>query len=210
MTKFKDKYRVESARLRGWDYTSAGWYFVTICTHHRECVFGRVVNGDVELSPLGEIACQYWIEIPAHTSGIETDVFTIMPNHMHGIVVIPERPGPVETQHAASLPSDPMSAILPKAGSLSAVVRSYKSAVTRWAGLNGYDSFAWQARFHDHIIRDEPELNRIRRYIHDTAKHAGALVRADGDEIPTRRGIIPAVQPGRFNAIFVLEFRHDS
>ncbi len=55
----------------------------------------------------------------------------------------------------------------PKAGSLSAIVRSYKSAVTRWAGLNGYDSFAWQARFHDHIIRDEPELNRIRRYIQD-------------------------------------------
>ena len=60
-----------------------------------------------------------------------------------------------------------MSAISPKAGSLSAIVRSYKSAVTCWAGLNGYDSFAWQARFHDHIIRDEAELNRIRRYIHD-------------------------------------------
>jgi putative transposase len=175
MAKFKDKYRVESARLRGWDYASAGWYFVTICTHQRACVFGRVVDGNVELSPLGEIACQYWVEIPAHTSGIETDAFTIMPNHMHGIIVIPEHPDPVETQHAASLqtlsatslPPDPMSAISLKAGSLSAVVRSYKSAVTRWAGLNGYDSFAWQARFHDHIICDEPELNRIRRYIHD-------------------------------------------
>jgi putative transposase len=170
MAKFKDKYRVEAARLRGWDYTSAGWYFVTICTHNRECVFGRVVDGDVELSPLGEIACQYWVEIPAHNPGVEIDVFTIMPNHTHGIIVIPERP--VETfhgtsLHGTSLPSDPMSAISPKAGSLSATVRSYKSAVTRWAGLNGYDSFAWQSRFHDHIIRDEPELNRIRRYIHD-------------------------------------------
>ena len=171
MTKFKDKYRVESARLRGWDYTSAGWYFITICTHQRACVFGRVVNGDIELSPLGEIAYQYWAEIPDHNPGVEIDAFTIMPNHTHGIIVIPERPAavetspatPVETQPAASL----QSAIAPKAGSLSATVRSYKSAVTRWAGLNGYDSFAWQSRFHDHIIRDEPELNRIQRYIHD-------------------------------------------
>ena len=162
MTKFQDKYRVESARLRGWDYASAGWYFVTICTHHRACIFGRVVDGDVELSPLGEIAYQYWAEIPEHNPGVGIDTFTIMPNHMHGIVVIP-----VETLHATSLPQDPMSAISPKAGSLSAIVRSYKSAVTRWAGLYGYESFAWQARFHDHIVRDEPELNRIRRYIHN-------------------------------------------
>ena len=165
MTKFKDKYRVESARLRGWDYAAAGWYFVTICTHQRACVFGRVVGDDVELSPLGEIAYQYWVEIPAHNPGVETDAFSIMPNHTHGIVALPPRP--VETQHAASLQASPMSAISPKAGSLSAIVRSYKSAVTRWAGLNGYDSFAWQAGFHDHIIRDEAELNRIRRYIHD-------------------------------------------
>ena len=166
MTKFKDKYRVESIRLRGWDYTSAGWYFVTICTHNRECVFGRVTNDNVELSPLGTIAHQYWMEIPAHNPGVETDAFVIMPNHTHGIVIIPNRS--VETLHATSLPSLlAMSAISPRAGSLSAIIRSYKSAVTRWAGLNGYDSFAWQSRFHDHIIRDEPSLNRIRRYIHD-------------------------------------------
>ena len=168
MTTFKNKYRVESARLHGWDYTSAGWYFVTICTHNRECVCGDVVNDDVELSPLGEIAYQYWAEIPAHHADVEIDAFVIMPNHVHGVVIIPDRP--VETLHATSLhatslPRGAMSAISPRPGSLSAIIRSYKSAVTRWAGLNGYSSFAWQSRFYDHIIRDEAALSRIRRYI---------------------------------------------
>ncbi len=170
MAKFKNKYRSESIRLRGWDYTAAGWYFVTICTHDRACVFGDVVDDDIALSPLGETARQFWADIPAHHSGVELDAFVIMPNHVHGIIILPTVPVTVvETLHATSLPPLPppnaMSAISPKPGSLSVIVRSYKSAVTRWAGLNGYDAFAWQSRFYDHIIRGEPSLNRIRQYI---------------------------------------------
>ena len=110
MTTFNNKYRVESARLRGWDYAAAGWYFVTICTHDRACVFGVVIDGDVQLSPLGEIACQYWADIPIHSPGVGNDAFGIMPNHTHGIVILPHRTAvemlpatSVETQHAASL-----------------------------------------------------------------------------------------------------------
>src|SRR5512143_2641109 len=100
MTKFKDKYRIESARLRGWDYRSAGGYFVTICVKDRECVFGHVVNDDIELSSLGEIANEYWRQIPSHHVGVEIDEFVIMPNHTHGIVIIRES---VETLRATSL-----------------------------------------------------------------------------------------------------------
>jgi REP element-mobilizing transposase RayT len=86
---FKNKYRIESARLQGWDYTAAGWYFVTICTQNRECFLGEVVAGEMQLSPIGETASQYWKDIPQHSSkNIGIDVFVIMPNHVHGIVVI--------------------------------------------------------------------------------------------------------------------------
>jgi REP element-mobilizing transposase RayT len=165
MTLFKNKYRSESIRLKGWDYRNAGYYFITICTHQREHYFGRVVAHEMGLSPLGEIAAQFWCEIPSHHAGIDLDEWIIMPNHVHGIVVIREHA--VETLHATSLPHEnaEMSAISPKAGSLSVVIRSYKSAVTRWAGLNGYQNFAWQPRFYDHIIRDETSLHNIRAYI---------------------------------------------
>jgi putative transposase len=104
------------------------------------------------------------------------DEFIIMPNHVHGIIVInaPDiREGTVETQHAASLqhneqnhpPKQTRQKLLPKPGSISAIVRSYKSAVTRWAGKNGYPEFRWQARFYDRIIRDEQSLSILRAYI---------------------------------------------
>jgi REP element-mobilizing transposase RayT len=170
MTLFKNRYRSESARLRGWDYRNAGYYFVTICTHQREHFFGKVMGRSMDLSPLGEIAAQFWAEIPSHHSGIELDEWIVMPNHVHGIVVIREHAvvsagtlHPVGTLRATSLPdaNAKMSEISPKAGSLSVVIRSYKSAVTRWAGLNGYKDFAWQPRFYDHIVRDETSLHNM-------------------------------------------------
>jgi REP element-mobilizing transposase RayT len=125
------------------------------------------------LTPLGEIASEYWKQIPSHHAGVEIDEFSIMPNHGHGIVIISERSvetlRTVETLHVETLPATSLqhSAISPRAGSLSTIIRSYKSAVTKWAGLNGYSSFVWQARFHDSIIRDEASLNRVRQYIID-------------------------------------------
>lgn len=161
MTLFKNKYRIASARLRGWDYSNAGYYFVTICTRNHEHHFGQIRDGEMHLSAVGEIAACYWREIPQHHANVELDEFVIMPNHVHGIVVICEKKA--DMLPVTHLPG--MSAISPKAGSLSVVIRSYKSAVSRWAGLNGYPGFAWQERFYDRIVRNEESLNRIRQYI---------------------------------------------
>ncbi|PJF34117.1 MAG: transposase [Phototrophicales bacterium] len=168
MTRFKDKYRIETTRLPGWNYASAGWYFVTICTRDQQPFFGHIENGDMYLSPIGEIAAQFWQEIPRHTVGhVSLDVFVVMPNHVHGIVVIQDTP--VETLHCNvstdNVDKNLMSTISPQAGSLGAIIRSYKSAVTRWCRQNGYAEFGWQSRFYDHVIRNENALHNIRQYI---------------------------------------------
>jgi putative transposase len=162
MTLFKNKYRIETTRLRGWDYRNAGHYFVTICTKNRAHAFGVVENGDVRLSPVGEIAAQCWAEIPIHHAGVTLGEFVIMPNHAHGIIVL-AGVAIVETLHC-NVSTNAMSAISPKTGSLGSVVRSYKSAVSRLAHLAGQE-FGWQERYWDHIVRDAGEFGRIRNYI---------------------------------------------
>ena len=119
MALFRDKYRIESARLKGWDYRSAGHYFVTICTRNREHFFGEVAEGDMRLSPVGEIAVQFWAEIPSHHMGVELDGFVVMPNHVHGIIVIVGGVAETlaaKTLRATSLRNPKMSAISPMAG----------------------------------------------------------------------------------------------
>lgn len=150
---FAGKFRIRSTRLKNWDYSSPGYYFVTICTRNFQPFFGEIIDGVMRLTPVGEIVHRFWSEIPEHFPNIGLDEFVIMPNHMHGIIIIHEC---VETQHAASLP---------KPGSLSTIIRSYKSAVTRWARRNAYPKFAWQSRFYDHIIRSDESLHEIRSYI---------------------------------------------
>ncbi len=167
MAHYKNNFRRKTTRLRGWDYTSPGWYFVTICTRNRQPFFGRIANGVMHLSPIGKIADQYWREIPNHTAGhVSLDAFVVMPNHVHGIIVI-HTPPPTTTnikkQH-------PMSLISPKAGSLAAIIRSYKAAVTRWCHRNGFTTFSWQRNYYDHIIRREHDLFRIRQYILDNPR----------------------------------------
>ncbi len=88
MTLFKNKYRVESTRLKGWDYTAAGLYFVTVCAKNRECFFGNVVNAEMCLSPIGEIVADEWQQTPRVRPYVELDEWIIMPNHVHGIIAI--------------------------------------------------------------------------------------------------------------------------
>jgi REP element-mobilizing transposase RayT len=174
LPKFKGKYRVESTRLPNRNYAANGWYFVTICTRDRIHFFGDVIAGEVQLSAIGEIAQQFWTDIPNHFNDTYIDAYVIMPNHVHGIVVI-DCPKNVETlqcnvstQHDAPcdiIQRQFMSDISPKPGSLGAIARSYKSVVTRWCRENGHNHFAWQSRFYDHIIRADGSLDRIREYI---------------------------------------------
>ena len=103
--KFRDRYRIKTARLPQFNYGQNGYYFVTICTKNREEYFGQVIDDTVRLSDIGEIAHRCWMEIPIHFSCVNIDEFIVMPNHIHGILAITKNediPGK-ETQDIASL-----------------------------------------------------------------------------------------------------------
>lgn len=107
MEKFKGKYRIPSARLQTWDYGRNAFYFITICTKNREHYFGEIANGQMILSEIGLLANKYWNEIPEHFPFVILDAFVVMPNHVHGIIIIDKADNDgryVETQNFASLP----------------------------------------------------------------------------------------------------------
>ncbi|MEZ4632171.1 MAG: transposase [Deinococcales bacterium] len=111
MERYKNRYRINSSRAPWWDYRSAGAYFVTICTHQKALVFGNISKQNMELSALGIIADICWFEIKNHHKHIQLDAFIVMPNHVHGIIILStpntETCPPVETRHALSLPPAP-------------------------------------------------------------------------------------------------------
>jgi putative transposase len=176
--KFKNIYRIPSARLKNWDYSSDGWYFVTICVRNHECAFGNIENGGMILNDIGKMVEQFWKEIPQHFKNVELDAFIVMPNHVHGIVVIdkfgienntyknsPRR----DVACYVSTNKNIYSRISPKIGTLSTIIRSFKSACTNNIRKISSD-FQWQSRFHDHIIGNDKELKNIRNYIHFNAE----------------------------------------
>jgi REP element-mobilizing transposase RayT len=172
-TKFKNQYRIKSARLQHWDYGSNAAYFITICTANKAHYFGEVVEGKMQLSEIGRFAEKCWHEIPEHFPFAVLDGFVVMPNHVHGIIVIDKPVGmqTVETQNIASLPTHENIASLqqnqnkfgPQSQNLAAIVRGYKIGVTKLA-KSLQISFAWQARFYDHVIREDSYF-RIAEYI---------------------------------------------
>jgi REP element-mobilizing transposase RayT len=186
--KFKNTYRIKSARLAGYDYRNEGLYFVTICTKNKFHYFGEIENGNLVLNEIGLIAHTYSAEIPQHFDHVSLDEFVIMPDHIHGIISIDEkreinRPFVetllatyqniiieneiVETYNYTSLQkpkNQHFQNLSAPANSLSTIIRSFKSAVTIGAGKIN-PNFEWQSRFHDHIIRDVQSFERIRNYI---------------------------------------------
>jgi len=193
MSKFGPKiHHRRSIRLKGYDYSQAGEYFVTIVTWQRECMFGDVVNGNVALNEFGRIVEKWWNQIPAHFPSVDTLTFVIMPNHIHGIIIInddgrgavsaPEN----ETQNQGEMTS-PLRVRKPTLGQ---VVAYFKYQSTK--DMNAMDNTGtitkfWQRNYYacperrrrKHIIRDEREMDRIHRYI-----EANPSQWADDDENP--------------------------
>lgn len=196
--KYKNKYRIESTRLKSplvkgdigdfrqrrirplaENITIPQTPFIK-GAGDREGYFGEVINEKMKLSNIGKFADQYWQEIPKHFPFVSLDEFIIMPNHVHGIIVIDHDTFGIPAnvcgrdvalqrlyigkRYVGEFPN--MSKISPKSGSLSAIIRSYKSIVSDTIKNQYPDNFfAWQTRFYDHIIRDEKSLMKIREYI---------------------------------------------
>ncbi|MCC5627067.1 transposase [Nostoc sphaeroides CHAB 2801] len=163
------KHHRHSIRLKGHDYTQHGAYFITICTRGRQCLFGNVVNGEMQLNSLGNIALNCWQTIPAHFSHIELDTFVVMPNHIHGILIITDNP--VGARHCLALNQHPERNTekfgKPVRGSISTVIGSYKSVVSKRINIiwQTKGQSIWQRNFYEHIGREEKSIDNIREYI---------------------------------------------
>jgi len=202
MEKFQNKYRIASTRLPKWDYGWDATYYVTICTHNREHFFGEIETFEtldkcfvnLNLSDIGEIAQRCWREIPDHFPFVRLGNYIVMPNHVHGMIIIDKRnyspngdpengiPNPPSNGVTNEIPPEPrsfstekslptgkntrMSSISPHAGTLGSVVRSFKSAVSK----NAHEinpGFAWQPNYYEQIIHDSDTYIRKSRYILD-------------------------------------------
>ena len=151
-------------RLKNFDYSSSGYYFVTICTKNKNNYFGEIKNNKMILNEYGNITKQCWENITKHFSNVELDEFQIMPNHIHGIIIIRNSNQSVGNAYMRSLQTDHWQYRTKML--LSIIVHEFKSAVSR--SIRKYNSsFQWQKSFYDHIIRNEYSLFRIRKYIKD-------------------------------------------
>jgi putative transposase len=165
-----DKHLRRSIRLQGYDYSQNGAYYVTICTHGRECLFGEIVDGTMRLNEWGSIAQAEWLQTPIIRPYVDLDEFVVMPNHFHGIIVLDEglkpNKGRAWQRHA---PTPPRQAAFgkPVAGSLSSIVGAFKAVVTRRINVlrDTPSGPLWQRNFYDEIIRNEKMLNNIREYV---------------------------------------------
>lgn len=161
MEKYKDKYRIESARANWHDYNS-GIYFVTICTKDREYFLGKISDKEMFLSEIGKYVEEQILVISEHYPYAQIPLWVIMPNHLHLIVKI-DSDG-VKRKESLNCKNKEMQKISNKQGLLSTVICGFKQSVKRFALLNKI-SFDWQTRFHDHIVRNEIELEYIAEYI---------------------------------------------
>lgn len=163
------KHQRRSIRLPGYDYSQEGGYFVTVCTSNRECLFGEVTDGRMRLNGVGLLVQSVWDELPKHYPAIELDQFVIMPNHVHGIIILvgagfkPALP----TARAGLKPAP--TGENSKKHSLAEIVRAFKTFSAR--RINEQQQTpgipVWQRNYFEHVIRNEQSLNQIRRYIMD-------------------------------------------
>lgn len=193
--KYLGKYRNESARAPWWDYSRNGAYFITINTKNRERLFGEIQDGIMNLSDVGQLANTFWLEIPDHFPGVLMDAHIVMPNHVHGILVIDKMDHDKDMVRTPNLGVPTGGTIITtdtdtminttintpnhrtqqasqkwKPQTIGVIINQFKRKCTidAWK-IN--PNFAWQSRFHDHIIRNEHEFLRIRDYIINNPKN---------------------------------------
>lgn len=175
----------QSIRLKGWDYSSPGWYFVTINTHESKAAFGVVVNGRMVLSEAGRVAEEEWRKSAELRKGLVLDEFVVMPNHVHGIVHLQgHRQGLGASSPSTSNPSTSSPCFgKPVAGSLGVFVGAYKAAVSRALGRMGlmhqtptHQTPTWHRNYWDVIVRDDEALANIRRYIRNNPQNYEAVM----------------------------------
>ena len=203
-----DKHHRRSIRLKGYDYTQNGAYFVTICTWHRQNLFGDIVSGEMQLSRNGEIIESYWDNLIKHHRHVELDQFVIMPNHVHGIILLAEH------QVIANGLSDGLNKLRPQRHGLPEIIRGFKTfsarSINRHHKLTGVS--VWQRDYYEHIIRNykrlirfvvtnpSPLLGRFRRAKELTVAGWGSWrgweVRCLRQISPTHVGNVPIVGPG--------------
>ena len=164
--------RHNSIRLPGYDYSAAGAYFVTVVTASREPFFGEIVSGEVFLNAVGSTVQACWEQIPSHFPHVGVETFVIMPNHIHGILQFYEDHQKVGAQHAVPLHNNikkPNPKVEP--GSLGAIIRSFKSAVTRQVRREMNLTTIWQRNYSEHIIRNPVDYEKITAYILDNPRN---------------------------------------
>lgn len=169
----------KSIRLKEYDYRNANWYYITICTGNRINWFGKIEGSKIVLSEVGKKAKEYWEEIPAHFKYCDLDYYVIMPNHIHGNIIINDHKI-IETRRGVQLNAPTIeifgklntqakkiyfSKISPQKGHLGIVIRTFKAAVKKYCNQIGLDDFSWQRNYYEHIIRNELDLYNIRKYI---------------------------------------------
>jgi putative transposase len=165
-----DSHHRRSIRLRGYDYSQAGGYFVTLCTHNKECLFGAVVGDVMQLNDAGRLVQDVWDSLPKHYSFVELDYFVVMPNHIHGIVVLNDvgarfiAPNSGLGKENQGWINQSAMNCAPKLGE---IIRAFKARCTH--GINQLRAVQcvsiWQRNYYEHVIRNEASLQEIREYI---------------------------------------------
>jgi len=171
-----------SIRLKGYDYSQNGFYFLTICCHNRRTLFGEVIQGKMILNDAGRIAESCWQEIPKHFPFVVLHAFVIMPNHVHGIVEIKHEVGSVgsvgSVESVGSVgaigaknvspqpPQPPPSPPRSPSGTIGSIVRGFKIGVTKWMRSHTDVHDVWQRNYYENIVRDERAYQNISNYIH--------------------------------------------
>ena len=151
-------------RLQGYDYSRDGYYFVTVCTYNRFEWFGKIENKEMQSNKYAGVIWACWHDLPNHYQNVRLDEFVVMPNHIHGIIIIDNVGNGFKP-----FPTIGRSVNAPKNHGLSEIMRGFKTFSSRKINEMTINDgkFRWQKSFHDRIIRGEQSLDRIRAYIHN-------------------------------------------